>query len=871
MSSKNFGPAVSGYLDPTGRNWETAVYQAGKPVLDKELNLAQDLDNGSAQAVLRRGLPSGWLSDDFLATSNATQAIFSTLATADTLEIPNGLVAHVNGWLVQVQETNVTGSNQLDLGAGPAGNGTRRTDIVILEVWRRLVSASPSADGKSATGRIWQNGNVKTDPANDLTLNYVDDILDTNVGSESTKRVQIQYRLRSIQGIDVFAYPYGMDDPSLVANSVPATPGAPDGVATVFQYLNQSFAGDQGLWIAGDGNPANTLGTVDGFMYAIPLMAVFRRNTTAFDRRLNQNGGVAFPGPSDRPDGLFSDIFNNRDILDLRLGVQPNGWSYPELLEKNFNLLLDNQLYTEVMTTSPFGGGCEGATVFVADEIGISNGHGGDGLTTGTTGVGQFLGEFDAVRRRFSDRSTYEVVSVQIPAPFGGWADGSVVTVDPTALPVYPYSAFNWASYNPAEVVFQDVVAANWVGAPGGCTLDASTFISSITDLGAVPVVSLTVTFDNNVTGVAVGTYGLSNEPLFLDIIVAYPPDGGLSKTPTSEYGSDSFYLNNPGQLPASAPVYFSGFVNQFIDAPHREVQLEYETVDITITQAAAPDTNLATFRLPERANSITTVLRNAAPLVGSTNLDASGRIVTFTSASDYTSAGDDLTITYKAIRPLPQNGEQMTIYYEVRAPQTARSSLLGTDIQVIPKHVSPYLYALTCGSGSQDEGYPFPYSYVQTGGIYKTSILTYGGESELSARADIAVADFNASTGFLRLPVYIPVASAPDDMFFLRSPADVDVEGRSFFPSPDSIYIPNAYAQDLSDPKVHKDVLPMICELAVDSPLGFKGQLVLMLLLRYGLFDETNGVFFNADLTQNTTVASVFRLKGNLLNKRAV
>jgi hypothetical protein len=43
------------------------------------------------------------------------------------------------------------------------------------------------------------------------------------------------------------------------------------------------------------------------------------------------------------------------------------------------------------------------------------------------------------------------------------------------------------------------------------------------------------------------------------------------------------------------------------------------------------------------------------------------------------------------------------------------------------------------------------------------------------------------------------------------------------------------------------------------------------MLLLRYGLFDETNGVFFNADLTQNTTVASVFRLKGNLLNKRAV
>ena len=39
MTLKNLGSLVSGYLDPEGRNWETAVYQSGKPVLDKELNL----------------------------------------------------------------------------------------------------------------------------------------------------------------------------------------------------------------------------------------------------------------------------------------------------------------------------------------------------------------------------------------------------------------------------------------------------------------------------------------------------------------------------------------------------------------------------------------------------------------------------------------------------------------------------------------------------------------------------------------------------------------------------------------------------------------------------------------------------------------
>ena len=85
-------------------------------------------------------------------------------------------------------------------------------------------------------------------------------------------------------------------------------------VATLFPYTSQSAAGDPGLWRAGDGVPTNTLGTVDGYMYALPLMAVVRRNTAAFDRNSNHNGGVASPGPSDRPDGLFYDIVDARDI-----------------------------------------------------------------------------------------------------------------------------------------------------------------------------------------------------------------------------------------------------------------------------------------------------------------------------------------------------------------------------------------------------------------------------------------------------------------------------------------------------------------------------------------------------------------------------
>jgi hypothetical protein len=845
---KNFGPAVSGYLVPTGRSFETVVYQAGKPVLDRENNLLQDVDGGAAQDVLRRSTPSGWISDDFTNTSDPVGAIFSPLAVAETIEIPNGLVAHVNGWMLKIQHTGVTGSNQVSLSSGPVGFGAQRTDIVVLEVWRRLVSASPSTDGKSAMGRIWQQGNVATDPANDAVLNYPDDILDVNVGSETTKRVQIQYRLRGVQNVNTFSFPYGLDDPAVVANSVPPSAAFPDGTATVFPYVNQSSAGDPGLWIAGDGNPANTLGTVDGYMYCIPLLAVFRRNQTAFDRRLNQNGGVASPGPSDRPDGLFQDIFAAEDIADLRHGVSPTGWSYAELLEKNTNYLLDNSLRTEFLDTSPFGGGYRGTTVFMANEIGSGP----------TTGVGEHLGQFDAVRRRFSDRSIFETVTVVYPPPFGGWVDSASFLIQPSALPIYPYSALNWDSYA-GPVRFLDVLEARWIGPilPKK-NIDATPHIKSVSDLAKAPITALTVTFGTTVTAL-----GLTNEPLYVTLLVGYPTGEGLSRTPVADYGASSFSSpytapNFPYFYSPLAPVSFAAMTAQDIDFPHREVQLEYETVTLTFPMRS--DAVGTTLTLPERA---ATLISNLPAALGT--LSASGRVVTIVATPN-----TNITVMYTARRPMPQNNPQIdaqfTVYFRAAAPQSARAAIINVSLTVVPKVVSKTMLALTTGSGSQDEGYPFSQAYVQTGGISNNT--SFSGESEFSSRSEVSVADFNASTGLLNLPVYVPMVADPQSLTFTRGLGDIDIEGRTYFPTVPAGYIPNAYAQDLSNPDRHKDILPILAELAADSQLGHKGQLVLVLLIRYAIFDETNGVWF--DNTTETTVASVFRIKGNLLSKLA-
>lgn len=861
MTTKNFGPAISGYLNPDGRNWETVVFEAGKPVLDKELNLGQDLDIGAGQAALLRAMPSGWLATDFLDSAQHASGIFTDPAGTPLVWLAPALVAHVNGWLLKVTNTEVAGSNRLTLPAGPVGVGTKRTDVVVLEVWRCLLSASPDTTGKSPTGRIWANGNVKVPAGSDAIVNLTDDILDTNVGSESTKRVQIQYRLRIVQDLDLFAYPAGLDDPTAMARSVPPTAATPEGNATLFAYANQSANGDVGLWRAGDGNPLNTLGTVDGFMYAIPLLAMFRRNVTPFDKNTNQNGGAASPGPSDRPDGLLSDVLNVDDVADLRFGVSPTGWSLPEVLEKNVNLLLDNNARSE-WTLTPIGGGCVGHTVLWANEVGVLP---GDGVTTGDTPGAAFIAQFDGARRYFSDRSVMEVATIKIDAPLGGWVLGSTVTINPTSMAIYPFTSADFAARAPADVLFADIVDARWTGAVVGKQNVGALAHLTITGLATMPVTSLTLTYDGAVIG-------LSDEPLYVDLLIGYSSGQGLTNTPTADFGPASVSLNNPLAMPAAAPVSYGSFAWAF-DHPHREIAVTYTTVQITASFAADTATvGQSIIRLQERASSIVQVRRNGGPIGGSATLDSTGRIITLGNVGDYTSPGDVLDIDYLALRPMPNNGEQITIWYNTRAPQTIRSSILDVSMTVVPRWISPSLYTMTVGSGSPDEAYPFPTQYVQTAGVYPTSTGTFAGDHEMGAGSTIDVSTFNADAGLLRLPVLLPYVPQPETVTFTRGLLDTDVEGRSFFKSvPPGGYVPNAYAQNLSDPTRHRVILPMIVELPVDSTtgLGRKGQLLLVFLQRYAEFDEQNSIVFNPNPTMNTTTASVFRIKGRLLDKR--
>ena len=851
MGNKNYGASVSGYLDPTGRNFETVIFQAGKAVVDSELNLAQELRTPPA---------SGWLAPEILRSTGMMQYLSSSASNVVTLA---PLRAVINGWDLLIDQSGAAVGNRISLPECPSGNGAHRTDLLVLEVWRRLISPAPSIDGKSPLLRIFRNGNVRLfdalDPTLDLDHNYDDDLIDAAVGTETTKRVQIQYRIRAIPGVDVMAYPAGLDDPSIEVRGVPAAAASPDGVVIPgMSYTNLSAEGEPGLWRAGNGDPANALGTVDGFIYASPICAIFRRNSTAFDKNLNHNGGEATPGPSTRPDGLFSDVVVASDIADLRHIISPTGWDYTELLEKNLGQLFDNVTCSEWSVTSR-GGGVWGHTFICADEIGLSDANGGDGVTTGDTPGAEFVGEFDSVRRDFTDRSILETTTVRIPCPGLSWTSGATVTVSPSALEIYPYAAINWSVFAPSECTWVDVDRARFEGHDG--THHCMTAqIASILNLGTRPQGALTVTLG------AVDP-SITNEDLMVDIVIAYPPGRGLSRTPSESFGSGSLVVNNPAQLPSSAPVRYDS-MEFALDHPHREASLRYRTGTYTVVLSADQDTNpSSTVVLPERAINVVDVMINGT-VTAAWVLSDDGRVLTI---NPMAATGDVINVTFQAIRPLPQNGEQVTIWYTARAPQTIRDLNLPESLSTIPRCVSANVHTLTVGSGSLDEAYPYPMAYVQAGGVKVAAGDFFTGDHELDARAHTTVADFDSDTGWLRLPSYIPMSASADDFTFSRpgGSGEVDAEFRTYYSGTSSGYRPNAYAQNLSDPKKHKVLVPVIAELRGDSGVGKAGQLVLILLTRWASFDAVNGVFFDLNAATNTTTASVYRLRGNLLNGR--
>jgi hypothetical protein len=307
MPSFPLGPGVSRVLSAIAQQFTTVVWQADRPPLDSELNLMSQVGTEALAQAVRSQVHSGFFLDPTRCEAdyqtdplNVNQFVLSPPAVVDSVteRAPN-LYASVNGWVLPIAGTYMPEAAGPDTPASrirlyPPPTTDSRTDFVFLEVWQALVSANPSTTNKPSASEVYKYGNTQYGGTN-----LPDEIEDPAVGFETTKRVQIQYRFRVVGSgdsggvsVDLVNYPDGLTDPNVLGQGTAASP-----IGGVTFSNMRSELNDPSLWRAGNGDPNNALGTVDGYVYAVPVCAVFRRNTAAFTAIAsgglpNQNGAT---------------------------------------------------------------------------------------------------------------------------------------------------------------------------------------------------------------------------------------------------------------------------------------------------------------------------------------------------------------------------------------------------------------------------------------------------------------------------------------------------------------------------------------------------------------------------------------------------
>ena len=369
----DFGTGVSRPMDATKRQFAAVVWQKGKPPLDAELNLMSQMEWENVRQTVRNLMPSGFLTDPTRSFADYQfNPLWANRFRLGNPREPTGFLesaekdavvwANVNGWVIPVVGTNVEAEGELfnviDLKAPPETDS--RVDFVFLEVWQTRIDPNPSTARKPSASTLWKYGNVLYGGTN-----VVDDIEDPTIGYETTGRIQTQYRLRTHGGggglgssVALQVYPDGLGDPYIYGQG---TSGTPQSTLGAFVNMREEL-GDPSLWRAGDGNPDNDFGTIDGYVYAIPVCAIFRRGSNAYvavtaSGNATQNGAFCRT-PSAKLSAITAKNLTQmtlRDFLPYDAGVladytvlvsnlSDSGLDDPNLILPNVFLVIDDEI-----------------------------------------------------------------------------------------------------------------------------------------------------------------------------------------------------------------------------------------------------------------------------------------------------------------------------------------------------------------------------------------------------------------------------------------------------------------------------------------------------------------------------------------------
>lgn len=478
------------------------------------------------------------------------------------------------------------------------------------------LTGGANTGNKPTQNSLYHHGNVLSLSGSNIT----EDLIDPALNVETARRIQVQYRIRvyssQASGVNPKTQPDGFSNSNLLAQGPNGSPVAlypfvPADKSTIASNSSAVAYGfeDPGLWIAGrgDSGSASALGTVDGYVYAIPIAMVFRRSdatgTGGFDPFNNAQGALPiahannFPntnlpgGPyliptakSDRPDGLFADIIVSSDVLDLRRHISLSGFDPESELKAQVQSLMDGTINTWMGDASDLGmigngtGGLS-PTPLLCNEVGRENSNGGVAPSSGDTTVGTTIRNFDHVARRFASQSVVEHIVFEVPVsgpyPSGisvtkdgatlKWHEDDEITIDfgdlnPTTLQTWLTPAVpgvGVTAFWPTGTMVTDVLVSYHDDGHDATPVSQAVIFKRVEGIGTPQIkvvldANLQVVNGGGTVGdgpmVDVGVSDLgSDRRIFLELEVTYPTGYGLSKTPTGTQPAPTSGSNYPG------------------------------------------------------------------------------------------------------------------------------------------------------------------------------------------------------------------------------------------------------------------------------------------------------------------------------------
>jgi len=934
--------------------WRTLVAPSPRAIGTAEIATPQTV--AAADTFTINATAIGGPTVIFVADGGGSTGFAIGASPEDTaLNLADAIVDPANGLYPTYVTAMTAGSSVVQITAvagGVAGNGVTiaTSDPAAIVLSAATLVGGASRPNKPSDSTVYRHGNVLSP----LGVALLDELVDPVMNTETAQRVQIQYRIRVVSGINPKTEPNGYSNVGVLAQGAKSSPvvGYPfvpannttvsgNSDATAYGFL------DNGLYVAGNGTQAAAfaLGAVDGFVYSIPMCFVFRRNnataTGGFSPANNANGGLlyahaaGFPnanlnasGPyaiaatkSDRPDGLFADIIDGRDLLDLRRHVTPPGYDFGSELRYQLQSLLDKKTATWQVDGSDWntignGSGDQSTFPLQCDEIGRLAAQGGASPASGDTFRGENVRNFDHIARRFASQSVVErLVFEVLPTGFypGGitvahaganttWCEGDAITFDfdqlnPSTLQNWTSSAIaaSVTSFWPVGTKVTDVLSVYHDDGHDVTPIDQKAQLLTVVGVGT-PVVTISLDANSSVVndgglgvnhpviGVPASNNG-STRRLFVELEVTYPTGGGLTQTPDVEvepstssgyagYEVGPIVENAPAQRPPE--MHSTWIPNPKFRAGFREVKLEQRSAPggVAVTDTVISRTTTTVY--PPR-RFFDTGLTVDGVAAASSSAGSSERRITLSAPVAGQSA---VEVVYFPQDPIPNSGAsgyQVSVYYRTNAPQTAGvqagaipPTLLPTELRVEMVTTSAEVWSGQAGAGSTELGFPYEAPLDQIAIATGSPPASSPKEWYFSALSEVTISDFSANVGLLSLHSLVQVDGTHrvqlGDSGLGRGPVK-DPEFRAYYDyaAAPTGYRPTAMAQPLFGATRHKVFQAALVRSLDDTLLFRKGELLLMVLSRFADLDSNNKIAFT-DLPAIRTAAAIYRTRNLLL-----